>query len=77
MGMPDIDVQAMTVEERLALIGILLDSLTEADVPLTPAQQAELDPRIAEVEANPHETVAWEVARARITTKATRSGPQS
>lgn len=75
MGMPDIDMLAMTVEERLALIEILWDSLTEDDIPLTAAQQEELQRRLADIEVNPHAQMSWEEAHAVIRAQPTKPGP--
>jgi putative addiction module component (TIGR02574 family) len=57
--------QELNIEERLALAQQIWDSVA-ADLekqPLTPAQRAELERRIAAADANPDEGVAWEVIR--------------
>lgn len=74
--MPDIDPSTMTVEERLALIQRLWGSLDERDVALTAAQQEELQRRLDDMEANPHDDVSWEVVRTRITAQSTNPKPQ-
>jgi putative addiction module component (TIGR02574 family) len=56
----------LSIEERLALAQQLWDSVV-ADLerlPLTEAQRAELERRVAAADANPAEGVAWEVVRA-------------
>ena len=54
--------------ERLNLLGDLWDSIaTEADtIPLTDGQKAELDRRLADLEANPNDVEDWNVVRARL-----------
>jgi putative addiction module component (TIGR02574 family) len=63
MALPKLDVGALTPEERLQLIEQLWDSLEEDDVPLTPAQQADLMRRLANIEKNPGDQMSWEEAQ--------------
>jgi putative addiction module component (TIGR02574 family) len=58
--MTTIDIARLTPQERLDLIGALWDSLTPEDVRLTPAQEAELDRRMATFDADKLSAVAWE-----------------
>lgn len=67
MAMPKVDVNALTPEERLLLIERLWDSLSENDVPLTPAQAAELERRLEDIERNPGDQMTWAEAKKRIT----------
>ena len=56
----------LSIEERLTLAQQLWDSAV-ADLerqPLTAAQRAELERRIAAADANPAEGIPWEVIRA-------------
>jgi putative addiction module component (TIGR02574 family) len=53
-------IDRLGVEERLALIDELWESISGAEVPLTDAQRTELDRRLAEHEANPDDVVPWE-----------------
>lgn len=48
------------VEECLALMEELWESISGAEVPLTDARRDELDRRLAEHEANPDDVVSWE-----------------
>ena len=58
-------IDQLGLENRLALVGEIWDTIAEAsEIPLTPAQRAELGHRIAEDDANPNETIAWEEIRA-------------
>lgn len=59
-----IDLSRLSAPERLALIGELWDSLADADVALTPAQQAELQRRAAEVDAGQADEIPWEQVKA-------------
>jgi len=54
MSIPSLDITRLTPAERLCLIEELWESLSAKpdQVPLTPAQEAELDRRIEEVENN-------------------------
>lgn len=64
--MPSIDFSHLSPQERLDLAGDLLDSLGEADVPLSADLKAELDRRDASfAEARAH-AVPWADVRARL-----------
>jgi putative addiction module component (TIGR02574 family) len=56
--------------ERIEIAMALWDSLTdaerEAELALTPEQQAELDRRLAEHIANPDSAVPWEEVRRKL-----------
>jgi len=55
-------IHRMSVEERLELLDLLLDSLdSEQAAPgLSSAQVAELERRLADAEANPDDVVSWD-----------------
>jgi putative addiction module component (TIGR02574 family) len=55
-------IHRMSLEERLELLDLLLDSLeSEQAAPgLSSAQVAELEQRLADAEANPDDVVTWE-----------------
>jgi putative addiction module component (TIGR02574 family) len=53
-----LDIARLTPQERLDLIGELWDSLAAEDVPLTPAQEAELARRAAAFDPT-HDELAW------------------
>ena len=57
--MTPVDIAKMTPRERLDLIGELWDSLTDADVTLTPAQEAELARRMATFDADTKSAIPW------------------
>jgi putative addiction module component (TIGR02574 family) len=54
----------LTPAERLALIAQLWDSLEDHQVPLTPAQQTELERRLATLEDDRSQSVTWEILKA-------------
>jgi len=65
-----LDIDCLTVEQKLDLIGRLWDSIpAEAMPPLTEAQLRELDRRIAKADANPHLGRPWEEVKARLLSK--------
>ncbi len=56
----------LTAEQRLALIEALWDSLEQDDLPITPAQAAELDRRMETYEQDAANAQPWEAVRKRI-----------
>jgi putative addiction module component (TIGR02574 family) len=64
--MKALGIDRMPIEERLALMHEILDSITEEqeEVALTEAQRAELERRIAASRANPAHVVPWEEIKA-------------
>ena len=66
MTKPGFDYRSLSVDERLALVGDIWDSIAdEANsnpdlLPLSAAERAELDRRIAEWEANPDSGIAMD-----------------
>ena len=59
-------IDKMSIDERLALLGEIWDSLSAAQeqVPLTELQKAELDRRLAAHQANPSAAIPWEKIKA-------------
>jgi putative addiction module component (TIGR02574 family) len=62
MDISEVDIDAQTPDERLALIERLWDSLDPRDAGLTRAQEAELQRRIEDLEQNPDDSISWEEA---------------
>jgi putative addiction module component (TIGR02574 family) len=60
------EIDRLSPEERLALIGELWDSLDDSDVPLTPAQTAELERRLANFESARDSGVTWEALKTEL-----------
>lgn len=63
-----IDIDSLSVSERIQLAEDLWDSIAvaDADIPLTPAQVEELDRRLDDLERDPDAGASWEDARARL-----------
>ena len=60
------EISRLSLEERLALIGQLWDSLGDGDLSLTAAQHAELTRRLASLDHDRAEAVTWEQLRAEL-----------
>lgn len=71
VSLKSLGIERLSVEERLALVEELWDSIAEA-TPLTDSQRAELDRRLAEHEARPDDVVPWENIKASITARLKR-----
>jgi len=56
----------LSPEERLALIGQLWDSLSDNDVPLPEAQQAELSRRLSSLDQDRSQAITWEQLRTEL-----------
>lgn len=65
ISLESLGIEKLSVEERLALVEELWDSIAAA-TPLTDAQRAELDRRIADHEAHPDDVVSWEDVKSSI-----------
>ncbi|MFA7387598.1 MAG: addiction module protein [Thiohalobacteraceae bacterium] len=68
VSIKSLGIEHLDVEERLSLVEELWNSIAadSTAVPLTQAQRAELERRLAENEANPDDVVSWDEARASI-----------
>ncbi len=74
VSLKSLGIDRLSVEERLALVEDLWDSIAEdsAATSLTDAQRAELERRLADHEANPNDVVPWEDVKASITARLNR-----
>ena len=74
VSLKSLGIDRLSVEERLALVEDLWDSIAEdsAATSLTDAQRAELERRLADHEANPNDVVPWEDVKASITARLIR-----
>jgi putative addiction module component (TIGR02574 family) len=72
----DLKLSELTVAERIQLAEDLWDSVAAdtGDLPLTDAQRAELELRLADLERDPGSGEAWEVVRARIQKRLAQAG---
>lgn len=59
------EILELDVEERLRIIQVIWDSIAAAPatLPLTPAERAELDRRVAEDDADPEDVMSWQEAK--------------
>jgi putative addiction module component (TIGR02574 family) len=66
--MQGLDFSQLSVAERIILVEQIWDSIAadQAGVPLTPAQEAELDRRMEAHRRSPQEGASWEEVKARI-----------
>jgi putative addiction module component (TIGR02574 family) len=60
------EITRLSPEERLTLIAQLWDSLDDDHVPLTTAQQAELERRLAALDHDRAQSVSWETLKAEL-----------
>lgn len=69
VSLKSLGIDHLGIEERLALVDELWNSIAAdgAAIPLTDAQRAELDKRVADHEANPDDIAPWEEVKASIT----------
>jgi putative addiction module component (TIGR02574 family) len=66
MLLTDDEISRLTPDERLVLIAQLWDSLADHQVHLTPAQQAELERRLATLDHDRPQSVTWETLKAEL-----------
>jgi putative addiction module component (TIGR02574 family) len=59
-------VVSLSPAERLELIGAVWDSLSPDDLPVTDAERALLDSRIADMERNPEDQSLWPDVKTRL-----------
>ena len=60
------EITRLSPDERLSLIAQLWDSLEDHQVQLTPAQQAELERRLATLDDDRAQSVTWEAIKAEL-----------
>ena len=60
------EINRLSPRERLSLIEQLWDSLSNADVPLTPAQKAELERRLETFDQDRAHAVTWDSLKAEL-----------
>jgi putative addiction module component (TIGR02574 family) len=63
-----LDISQLSIAERLIVVEQIWDSIAaeQAELPLTPAQEAELDRRFAAYQKSPEEGDSWEEVKAGI-----------
>jgi len=60
------ELRRLTPPERLALISQLWDSLDAEELPLTAAQQTELDRRLATLDQDRRDGITWAALKAEL-----------
>ncbi len=71
VSLKSLGIDDLSVADRLALVEEIWDSIA-ADTPVTDAQRAELDRRIADHDSNPDDVVPWEDIKASIAARLDR-----
>ncbi len=71
VSIKSLGIEGLSVAERLILVEELWDSIA-ASTPITDAQRAELDRRLADHEANPDDVVSWEEVHSSISARLTK-----
>ena len=68
ISLKDLGIDKLNVDERLAIVQEIWDTIPvdSPDVPLTEAQRAELDRRIADHEAHPDDVIPWDEVKASV-----------
>lgn len=59
-------VASLSPAERIELIGAVWDTLSPDDLPVTDAERALLDARLADMETNPGDQSSWPEVKARV-----------
>jgi putative addiction module component (TIGR02574 family) len=59
-------VTSLSPADRLEIIGLVWDSLSPDDPPVTEAERALLDARLADMEAHPDDQSPWPEVKARL-----------
>lgn len=66
MQLTDDEITRLSPDERLTLIAQLWDSLDDNHVPLTTAQQVELERRLSTLDHDRAQSVSWETLKAEL-----------
>ena len=67
----NLDLETLTTDERLRLLGDIWDSLDPEDIPVTNAQLAELDRRLDDLDGDRNLGIPWDEVLRQI-----RKGPK-
>lgn len=71
VSLKSLGIEQLSVAERLVLVEELWDSISAA-TPVTDAQRAELDRRLADHDANPDDVISWEEVKSSISARLNR-----
>jgi putative addiction module component (TIGR02574 family) len=74
--MQPIDLSTLSLSERIQLAEDLWDSIAAetGEMPLTDAQIAEIERRLADIERHPQAGDSWEVVRVRLEKRLSKAG---
>jgi putative addiction module component (TIGR02574 family) len=66
--LPELDINRLTIPEKLELIGLLWDSIpdTPETLPVPEWHRQELEKRLASADAAPGQAIPWEQVKARL-----------
>ncbi len=59
-------VSSLSPSDRLELIGVVWDTLSPDELPVTDAERTLLDVRLADMEAHPEDQSPWSEVKARL-----------
>ncbi|MDD5037184.1 MAG: addiction module protein [Methylococcaceae bacterium] len=59
-------VKTLSVAERIELIGVVWETLSPSEVPVSAEERALLDARLADMEQNPEDQSPWSEVQARL-----------
>lgn len=67
-SLPDLDIEQLTVPQRLELIGQLWDRIPASAeaLPIPEWHREELERRLADADAHPEAAIPWDQVRARL-----------
>jgi putative addiction module component (TIGR02574 family) len=76
MRTTDLDISKLSLAERIQLAEDLWDSVAAdtGEVPITEAQKAELDRRLADLERDPDAGESWDIVRPRVEKRLAQAG---
>jgi putative addiction module component (TIGR02574 family) len=69
MNRPALDYRSLSIEQRLALIGDIWDSIVDEDpeaVPVPAEHIAELERRLADEQAHPEDVIPWSELKVKL-----------
>lgn len=64
------EITRLSPQERLALIGELWDSLTDMELPVSPAQRAEIERRLLRFDEDQSQATSWEQLKTELARRA-------
>ena len=59
-------VKTLSVAERIELIGVVWETLSPEEIPVSEAEQVLLDARLSDLEQNPEDQSPWSEVQARL-----------